>query len=51
MTAPEGERRLRSFVRIVPHALEAMTALELLILRVVGFGLMLYGLVRLVTTH
>ena len=47
----EGERRLRSFVRIVPHAIEALAALQLLIMRVFIFGLMVYGLMRLVTTH
>ena len=51
MTLGDGDRRLRSFVRIVPHALEALAALELLIMRVFIFALMVYGLVRLVTAH
>jgi hypothetical protein len=46
-----GEQRLRSFVRIVPHAFEALAALELLIMRVFIFAMMVYGLVRLVTAH
>jgi hypothetical protein len=51
MMLGHGERRLRSFVRIVPHALEALAAVELLIMRVFIFGLMVYGLLRLVTAH
>ena len=51
MMSGDGERRLRSFVRIVPHVLEAFSAVELLIMRVFILGLMVYGLVRLVTSH
>ena len=51
MMSGDGERRLRSFVRTVPHVLEAFSAVELLIMRVFILGLMVYGLVRLVTSH
>ena len=51
MARRDGERRLRSFVRIVPHALEALTSLEVLIIRLVMLGLMFYGLWRLITVH
>jgi hypothetical protein len=51
MMLEDGEQRLRSFVRIVPRVLEAFAALELLIMRVFILGLMVYGLVRLVTSH
>ena len=51
MTLGDRERRLRSFVRMVPHVLEAFSAVELLIMRVFILGLMVYGLVRLVTSH
>jgi hypothetical protein len=44
-------RRLRSFVRFVPGALDAFTALELLVVRLFLFGVMLYGLSRLIATH
>jgi hypothetical protein len=51
MTLGDKKQRLRSFVRIVPPLLEAVAALELLIMRVFILGLMVYGLVRLVSAH
>jgi apolipoprotein N-acyltransferase len=46
MTMYGGEQLLRAFVRFVPHALEALTALEHLVVRLFFFGLMIYGLFR-----
>lgn len=44
-------RRLRSFLCIVPDALEALTNLEVLIIRLFMLGSTLYVLVRMAMTH
>ena len=46
-----GEQLLKAFVRLVPDVLEALTALEHLVVRLFFFGLMIYGLFRLVSEH
>ena len=51
MTIRDGERSLQAFVRVIPVALDALTALEHLVVRLFFFGLMIYGLMRLVGTH
>ena len=51
MTMYDGEQLLQAFVRFVPHALEALTALEHLVVRLFFLGLMIYGLFRLVVKH
>ena len=51
MTTGGGAQLLQAFVQFVPHAIEALTALEHLIVRLFFFGLMIYGLFRLVVEH
>jgi hypothetical protein len=47
----QPEHALQSFIDLVPVAVEALTALEHLVVRLFFFGLMIHGLVRLVRTH
>lgn len=51
MSMSDSEQLMQAFVRFVPHALEALTALEHLVVRLFFFGLMIYGLLRLVAEH
>ena len=50
MAGRGGGRRLRSFLRIVPDALEALTSLEVLIIRLFMLGSTLHVLVRIAMT-
>ena len=51
MAGRGGARRLRSFLRIMPPALEALTSLEVLIIRLFMLGSTLYVLVRMAMAH